>query len=58
MLNIALLLLASFFFLYYFAFLTVTPDRDYKNTPGWNVALSSYFLFLLIVGYLIFQVKL
>ena len=57
MLNIALILLASFFFLYTFAFLTVTPDRDYKNTPGWNVAMFSWFLFMLIVGYFVFQVK-
>ena len=50
---IALLFVATLFFLYTFAFLKVTPDHDYKNTTEWNVALLSWFLFLLIVGYLI-----
>ena len=55
MVNIALILLATLFFLYTIAFLTVTPDRDYKNTSGWNVSLLSWSLFTLIVGYLIFR---
>ena len=59
MVNIALLLLAAFFFFYTFAFLaTVASHKDEASTTGWMVALLSWFLFALIVGYLIFQVKL
>ena len=56
MVNIALLLLASFFSFYTFAFLaTVASHKDEASTTGWMVALLSWFLFALIVGYLIFK---